>query len=469
MFLGRENELKELNRLYGNKGFQFIIIYGRRRVGKTALIAEFVKDKEHVFYISIERNDKEALADFSAQILNYFPLAKSMLDVFPSWDKAFAYIAEQAGKQSFILAIDEYPYLASGNPSISSILQKYIDTSFQSTNMTLILCGSSMNFMKNQVLGYKSPLYGRRTAQLEITPFDYYDAGSFFPQASLTDKMLAYAVCGGIPQYLNAVAQHGSVQEGIYECFFKKSGALYEEPENLLKQELREPAVYNTLIASIAGGSSKLNDISTKTGEENKKCAKYLKSLMDLQIIHREQPHGIKKERNGIYALSDNMFRFWYRFIPKNVTGIEMGLGKQVLAERVMPEITAHTGRVFEDACRDYMKRMNKNQCLPFTFYDIGRWWGTNVNTKSQEEIDFIADADEKAIFGECKWQNAEVRLDVLQNLQRKSAIFSGYTDKHYFIFSKSGFHGLLKGDSADGHVHLVDLGMMYGGGDGLQ
>jgi hypothetical protein len=462
MFIGREVEILELNRLYDMEGFKFIVMYGRRRVGKTALIAEFAKNKDSILYISIEQNDKAALESFSAKILERFPAAASMLDCFPSWDKAFSYISEQAEKTRVVLAIDEYPYLATGCSSISSILQKHIDTSFKNSNLFLILCGSSMSFMENQVLGYKSPLYGRRSAQFRIEPFDYYDAGLFFPQASFEDKMLAYAVCGGIPMYLNAVAEHGNVTNGICECFLKKSGILYEEPENLLKQELREPAVYNTLIASIARGASRLNEISTKSGEENKKCSKYLKSLLDLQIVCKEQPYQTKQERNSIYILRDNMFRFWYRFIPQNVTNIESGLGKQVFENRIAPNLSAYIGHIFEDVCRDYMRRKNGTGELPFMFNGIGRWWGTNPATKTQEEIDFIADADENVIFGECKWSASKVGLDVLDELKRKSAMFERYTKKNYILFSKTGFRDDVKKYAAERNVKLVELSALY-------
>ena len=462
MFVGRHTELAELDKLYHMKGFRFVVIYGRRRVGKTALISEFIKDKDSIFYISIEQNDKAALGDFSTIVLQRFPDAASVVESFPSWDVAFSYISSQAGDKRIILAIDEYPYLASGNQSISSILQKHIDTGFQSTNLFLILCGSSMSFIENQVLGYKSPLYGRRSAQFHVKPFDYYDSGLFFTKASCEDKMLAYAVCGGIPQYLNAVAEHGGVTDGICECFFKKSGVLYEEPENLLKQELREPTVYNTLIASIAGGASRLNDISTKSGEEGRKCSKYLKSLVDLHILYKEYPYGVDTERKSVYMLSDNMFRFWYRFIPKNVTAIESGLGRQVYEDRVMQGLPTYMGHIFEDVCREYMKRQNGKQILPFMFDGVGRWWGTNPTTRAQEEIDIIAAANDKAIFGECKWLSAEVGMDVLVDLQRKSSLFKQYNEMSYILFSKKGFNRSLADYASENNVMTINLQEMY-------
>lgn len=463
MFLGRKYELSELNSMYKKDGFKFIVIYGRRRVGKTSLISEFCRGKEHIFYIAIEQNDKVALESFSSKVLEKFPTAKSIIDVFPSWDKAFEYISSQAGNQRIILAIDEYPYLVGSNPSISSILQKHIDTGFKTSNIFLLLCGSSMSFMENQVLGYKSPLYGRRTAQFKIEPFDYYESSLFFKDSSNVNKVLAYGAAGGIPQYLATIAETDGVERGIYQSFFKKSGPLYEEPENLLKQELREPAVYNSIITAIANGASRLNEISTKTGEDSKKCSKYLKSLLDLQIVEKEYPQGIKTERSSLYRLKDNMFRFWYRFIPKNITNIESGLGEQVLKTRVMPEISDYLGRVFEDICKEYIIRRNREMTLPFMFNTIGRWWGTNPQTKSQEEIDILAAYQDNAIFGECKWRNEPLGVPVLNELIRKAEILKKYRNNTYILFSKSGFTEelIIEANKRD-NVELIDLNMLF-------
>lgn len=463
MFYGRESELKELNLLYNKAGFKFVVIYGRRRVGKTSLINEFCKGKEGIFYIAIEQNNKAALEGFSAKVFELFPAAKSMIDAFASWDKAFEYIAAQAADKRIVLTIDEYPYLASGNPSISSILQKHIDTSFKDSNIFLLLCGSSMTFMENQILGYKSPLYGRRIAQFKIEPFDYLDSSLFFKEISNENKIFAYGAAGGVPQYLSVIAEEGELSKGICNSFFKKSGNLYEEPHNLLKQELREPAVYNSIITAIAYGSARLNEISTKTGEDSKKCAKYLKSLIELQIVEKEYPQGIKAERNSIYKLKDNMFKFWYRFVPKNVINIESGLGEQAFNMRVLPFISDYLGKIFEIVSAEYLIRRNREMTLPFMFSSIGRWWGTDPRTRSQEEIDILAVYGGQALFGECKWKNEAIGVHVLNDLIEKSGIFNQYEDKFYMLFSKSGFTHELRNKAKEmPTVELVNLDMMF-------
>ncbi|MFZ5967529.1 MAG: ATP-binding protein [Bacillota bacterium] len=463
MFVGRTNELAELNRLYNKDSFEMAVIYGRRRVGKTYLIHEFCKDKKSIFYVAIEQNDKGALESFSEKVLDVFPAARSYIAVFVSWEKAFEYIANQIGDQRIVLVIDEYPYIATGNPSISSVLQKIIDTKFLNTKLFLILCGSSMSFMENQVLGYKSPLYGRRTAQFKIEPFDYLDSSKFFNQYSKEEQLIAYGIVGGVPQYLSNLAKEGSLFDSMYYNFFRKDGHLFEEPSSILKQELREPATYNSIITAIASGASKINEISTKTGEESKKCSKYLSTLIDLHIVKKEHPVGLKTGRNSLYSLRDNMFKFWYKFIPENITNIEADMGKIIIDKKVNPQMPEYMGRIFEDICIQYMIRRNKRLSLFIMFDEIGRWWGNNPMKKRQEEIDVLAQSSNEAIFGECKWRNEPVGIKVLNALIDKSEFLNQYENKYYMLFSKSGFTKDLEDAAANmDNVELVDLGKLF-------
>jgi AAA+ ATPase superfamily predicted ATPase len=320
-----------------------------------------------------------------------------------------------------------------------------------------------MSFMERQVLGYKSPLYGRRNAQLKIEPFDYYDSAAFFENTSFEDKILGYAVTGGIPQYLREINGYNSISEGIQQSFFNKFGSLYEEPQNLLKQELREPAVYNTIIASIANGASKLNDISTKSGEENKKTSKYLTALIQLGIIERELPVGGIGKRNGVYRIKDNMYRFWYKFVPENVTNIESGNYEYVYKNKVEPFLSDYVGRIFEDVCRQFMLRENTKGKLPFVFDKIGRWWGTNPVSRNQEEIDVMAVSKKSAIFCECKWKNELMDMTVLNELKRKAKTFGQYSEKYFYLFSKSGFKSnLTELSKTDDHICLICLADLF-------
>lgn len=463
-FHGRENELNQLNNLYDKDGFKFVVMYGRRRVGKSSLIQEFINQdsKPNISYMAIEQNDKVNLEGFSEVVLSKYAEAKSYLSSFESWDRALDYIISQARDDKLVLFIDEYPYIANSNASISSLLQKFIDLKFKSTNIMLILCGSSMSFMENQVLGLQSPLYGRRDIQFKIEPFDYYDSGLFFENSSNEDKALAYAVTGGIPLYLNKLKNYNSIEDGIKKEFLKKSGSLYDEPRNLLLQELREPYLYNAIITAIASGASRVNDISMRIGEDTKKVSKYLDTLISLKIIKKEFPLNERKERNGIYSITDNLFRFWYRFIPANNVNIESGKADYIYTYRILPALPDYMGHIFEDMCIQYLKRQNSDDVLPFIFDSIGRWWGSNPVEKRQEEIDILAVSEERALFCECKWKNL-IGIDVLNSLISKSTIFPVYKEKYYCLFAKGDFTDELKQSaSTNKNIILFTLNDLY-------
>ena len=218
----------------------------------------------------------------------------------------------------------------------------------------LILCGSSMSYMEDYVLAYKSPLYGRRTAQMKILPFDFADTCRCFTRFSDTDMALIYGIAGGTPQYLLQMDDRLSVDENIKNTFLNPSSSLFEEPENLLKQEVREPALYNAIITAVAGGASRMAEISTKAGEDTSLCSAYLKNLISLGIIYRETPFGEKSSRKSIYVIDDNMFRFWYRFVPENISVIARG-ASELAYKRIEPYLSDYMGSVFEEICRQYL------------------------------------------------------------------------------------------------------------------
>lgn len=295
-------------------------------------------------------------------------------------------------------------------------------------------------FFEKEVLSYKSPLYGRRTAQFKIQPFDFYDSSKFFTNYSIEEKIKVYGVLGGIPQYLLKFNDKLSIEENIKEVILNRTAYLYEEPKNLLKQELREPATYNSIIEAISKGATKLNEISTKTGEPGDKCSKYIKTLLELRIISRETPVGEKENaRRSIYKFEDNLFKFWYRFVFDNVTFIEQEMIDYVYSNKIEPEMSAYLGFIFEEVCIQFLKKKNKNLQLPFIFESIGRWWGSNAIKKRQEEIDILVVNKTDAIFGECKWRNELLDMDVVNALIEKSNLLN-YTKKYYAFFSKSGF-----------------------------
>lgn len=439
MFIGRDNELHELNKLYNEDKFQFSVMYGRRRVGKTTLLTEFCKDKSAIFYVAEEHNNKRNLEKFSDIILSHFGM-KGFIPDFTDWDMAFKYIGKMSENNRLVLVIDEFPYIAHANKSIPSILQNVIDHYLKDTKLFLIICGSSMSFMEKEVLSYKSPLFGRKTSQFKIEPFDFFTSTEFCSNYSDEDKVITYGVLGGIPQYLEKFNYDESVEENIKKSFFNKNSYFYDEPKNILKQELREPMFYNSIIEAIAKGSSKLNEISTKVGETSDKCSKYIKNLCELGILEKEIPIGEKdNSRKTLYRIKDNMFCFWFRFVFGNTELIEQRKIDYIYDNKVEPFINQYLGFVFEEICIQYLRQLNFNDRLPFIFESIGRWWGNNPKKKREEEIDIICKNDDNIMFGECKWRNEPLGIDVVNLLVEKSEIFN-CTNKYYIFFSKSGF-----------------------------
>lgn len=440
MFVGRERELAKLEQLYNSDQFEFAVFYGRRRVGKTTLITEFLKDKPGFYYMAVEGTKKENLAGLSKAILSDAHPSFAAPE-FPEYESLLDYIDNLSSQQKrIIIAIDEFPYLAAAYPAISSMLQSHIDRSWRHGKIFLILCGSSMSFMEEQVLGYKSPLYGRRTAQFKIHPFTFFETCKMLPGFSNEDRAILYGVTGGIPEYLARINQSRSLDEVILSLFFDESGRLFEEPTNLLKQELRDPASYHSIISAIAGGASRLNEIATKTGLESSGCSNQINSLIALGIVVRETPISESStSRKTLYHLQDSMFLFWYRFVRPNASSIIRGIGQSIYEQLVKPQINDYMGLVFEEICRQYLYLPQVYAKLPFPISEVGRWWGNNPAKKRQEEIDLMSIQGDNALFGECKWRNFPVGLEIVQTLLERGSLFY-YPRKWYMIFSKSGF-----------------------------
>ena len=408
MFIGREKELSEFDALYRQDRFQLFVLYGRRRVGKTTFLREFCKDKPCIFYSAEQSNDKLNLEKFSARVFSHY--GETDLEPFASWEKALLYIHRRQSAERLVLVFDEFPYLAAVSPSVLSVLQHLVDHTLKDGKLFVVLCGSYMGFMEKEVLSAKSPLFGRRTGQLHMKPFDYLTSAEFMPGFSNEEKLTLYGAAGGTAMYLGLVNRDKTLAENIEDMFLKPTGYLYEEPQLLLRQEVQEPGVYNAVIEAIAGGASRSGEIAAKAGEEAAKCLKYINTLCELGILHKEIPFGEKSgSRKTIYALLDFMFRFWFRYVAKNRTLIETGAGGAVWRLRVQPDLSVYMGRVFETVCRDFMLRENAAGRLPFLFTDIGRWWGTDTRTRKQAEIDLVASDGKDYIFCECKWRNEKL------------------------------------------------------------
>ena len=455
MFIGREKELKALNNLYNSGKFEFAVIYGRRRIGKTELIKKFIDDKNAIYFMGIESNVKLNLENFSKSILEYSS-GISADTSFANFQVALEYVFQLAEKERIILVIDEYPYVARSSKSLASTLQLLIDKYKDHSKLMLILCGSSMSYMEDHVLAYKAPLYGRRTAQLKLLPFTFEETCNYLGEMSDEDKALMYGAVGGTPQYLLQIDDQRSVEYNIKNTYLNPTSFLYEEPTNLLKQEVREPAIYNAIITAIATGASRMADISAKVGEDTSVCTNYIKNLISLGIVQKETPYSERVSRKTIYFISDNMFRFWYRFVLENNSIIARG-ADDLAYKKIAPFFADYMGKVFEDIATQYLWKLLLTGQSPVEFTSLGRWWGNDPRTRSQTEIDIMGEQDKNsALFAECKWTNEKVDLSVLETLVQRSALFD-YKRVHLFLFAKTGFtKGCIDKATALGNVTLV-------------
>ena len=437
MFIGRERELASLRQLYNSDKFEFVVLYGRRRVGKTALINHFIDGKKAIYFMGVESNAKQNLENFSKSIIEYASGIEAETS-FASFQAALETVFRLSEKERIILAIDEYPYVARASKSLASTLQLLIDKYKDRSKLMLILCGSSMSYMEDHVLAYKAPLYGRRTAQIKLQPFDFEETCRYFGNFSADEKALAYGIVGGTPQYLLQ---------------------LYEEPTNLLKQEVREPAIYTAIITAIATGASRMSEISSKVGEDTNVCSTYLKNLVALGIVQKETPYGEEASKKSIYSIDDNMFRFWYRFVPENASMIARGAADLVY-KRIEPHLPEYMGKVFEEICKQYLWKLLLSSKSPVEFTSLGRWWGNDPVHKCQAEIDIMGEKDkDTALFSECKWTAEKVDLAILETLVVRSELFP-YKNRHFFLFSKSGFtKGCAEKAKKLGNVSLVTYG----------
>ncbi len=454
-FYGRERELKILNDTYNSDKFEFTVIYGRRRIGKTALIREYIKQKSAIYYMAIESDSRLNLEGLSWQV-NQF-INKKTHSQYTSFDNLFRDIAELSKEQRLIFVIDEYPYLAQNYPEISSIIQKFCDNDWRNTKLHLILCGSSMSFMERQVLAAKSPLYGRRTSQIKLKAFNYQETASYLVGMSKQNIAVIHTITGGVAEYLTYVNKKDSLDNNIYNLFLKPESRLFEEPKNLLKQELREPKTYNNIIDAIANGASKNVDIANKSQLKSGAMTNYLDSLIDLGIITKEKPFTDKTGRKSIYRISDGCFRFWYKYVVKYMSAIELGLGKKIYQQYIKDDLSNFMGYGFEVISYDIFDELNANGKLPDLFYARSRWWGNNPMKKQNEEIDIVGESDKYIIFGEAKWTNQKVGVKVLHSLIEKSNIIKTDKIRCYILFSKNGFtEAVIRESMSNKNIILV-------------
>ena len=461
--VGRDRELRVLRGLYDKPGFQFPVVFGRRRVGKTFLLSTFSQGLPCIFFTAVEDSPSINLRNLSREIFAYeHPDSDaSHAPVFSDFQTAFETVFGLARTSRLVVVIDEYPYLAKADPSIPSVLQTLIDRNNEETSLFLVLCGSSLTFMREQVLGAGSPLYGRRTAQIELKPLDFFDARCFFPDATPEDQVTYYGMAGGIPLYLQQFERGLAVADNIEAAFLSPDAFLYEEPLNLLRQEVAKAGAYNSVIGAIANGRTTNNEIATAAGIRSSDLTYYLKELQRIGLVERRVP-VVGSSRRAVYRLRDNLFSFWYRFVLPSQSMIERGMSRRVL-KSIEEHLSEYLGPVFESVSAEWLWRKNAGAELPAEFTELGSWWGNNPTERREEEIDLVGvDEDRVVLVGECKWRNEPAAEDIDDTLQARATLVRADQGVQRYVFSRSGFaRGLRERAKSDERLHLIALGDM--------
>lgn len=446
-FVDREQEMETLLNEYERSGSSLVVLYGRRRVGKTTLISEFIKDKNALFFLASEESETQNCAAFKEKAADFIDNDLLRNADVKSWDTIFKTIMDAHHDSKPVIVLDEFQYLGKSNSAFPSIFQRIWEEILKNQEVMVILCGSLISMMESQTLAYDSPLYGRSTAQIRLRqiPFAYYH--EFFPDKSRKNLIEMYAVTGGVPKYIELFSESRDIYTAIQKCVLNRSGYLYDEPHFLLQQEVSEVGSYFSIIKAIAAGNSKLSAIASVLEIKATSLTKYLKTLIDLDILEREVPiteEKPEKSKRGLYKIKDNYLRFWFAFVYPNRSFIESGHSRIVMNTIHKGLVTNHIGFVYEDVCRERMWDLNAEDAWPFHFTKLGRYW----DNKCEIDITALDLEGRNLILGECKyWQDA-VGLSVLRDLEAKAENVLWEKSKRkvwYVLFGASGFTDELK------------------------
>jgi len=435
MFANRYKELKLLNDEYADDKFSFTVLYGRRRVGKTTLLKEFIADKPSIYFLVTLENFNIVLKRLQDIVADF--LGDSFLKNLELKDikQLFEYLSQKEYEQKLIIIIDEFQYLTKLDNSIPSQFQYIVDELLKNKNIHLVLCGSLISMMYEQTLSYNSPLYGRRTSAIKLEAIEYAYLKEFFPSQSTDELIELYSILYGVPKYLEMFSQSGNIFKSIEKNILNPSGYLYHEPQFILQNEVNEPITYFSILEIIANGEHKLGNIASKLGKNVQNITSFIAKLLELDIIYKDVPvtqTNPLKSKKGLYFIKDNFFRFWFTYVLPYKSQLEMGNTKYVL-KKIKENFNGFVSSVYENLAISYLlKNYNLLKC--------GRWWSKN------EEIDAVGIGEDFLIVAECKYSNKKVGIDILKDLQDKAKkIDNNLPIKHYILFSKSGFTDELK------------------------
>ena len=441
-FVDREQEMETLQSEYNRDGSALVVLYGRRRVGKTTLISEFIKDKNALFFLASEEAEAQNRNAFKEKVAEFIDSDLLRSADIKSWDVLFKSVMDTPFESKPVIVLDEFQYLGKANPAFPSVFQRIWEEILKDKSVMVILCGSLISMMESQTLAYGSPLYGRRTAQIRLQqiPFGYYH--DFFPGKSRRELIEMYAVTGGVPKYIELFSESRDIYSAIQKCVLNRSGYLYDEPHFLLQQEVTEVGSYFSIIKAIAAGNSKLSAISAVLEIKATGLTKYLKTLIDLDILEREVPiteDNPEKSKRGLYKIKDNYLRFWFAFVYPNMSFIESGHSRVVMNKIKKSLVPNHIAFVYEDVCKERMWELNADNVWSFNFTKLGRYW----DAKTEIDIAALDLEGKNLILGECKYWQEPVGVNVLRDLEAKTdSVAWEKNDRKvwYVLFSASGF-----------------------------
>ena len=446
-FLGREKEILDLEKEYARDG-GFVVIYGRRRIGKTTLIKQFIKSKTAFYFLATKEVESQSMKRFAGVIARTTGNSVMQKAAFSDWLDLFQAVADYKPNEKKVLVIDEFPYLVKVNDSFPSILQNAWDEILKDSNVMLILCGSLISMMKKHALSYESPLYGRRTAQMRIAPLPFTTVYEN-QKLSFEEAAEQYSITGGVPKYMEFFSDGQPLYEQIKENVLSKNGFLYEEPNFLLTDEVQVPTNYFSIIKVIADGNHKLGTIAGILGLETSALTPYLKTLSELGFIEKQVPvteKNAEKTRKGLYFISDNFLRFWFRYVYPYKGELELDNIQISLDELNKDFREKFVAFAYEDICKEIFARLCSDKAIDFTPSKIGSYWLNDKSGNTQIDVMAVDTVNKRLFAGECKYHNQPIDADVYFELVKKvdnsseiKSAFKGYT-VIYGVFSKSGF-----------------------------
>ncbi len=468
-FFGRNRELGLLDKLHQRKTAQFLILYGRRRIGKTALIEQWTRkslqEQDYLYWMATQTSTTNQLRDFSQAILRFIepetPISSSFS--YESWDTALARVAQLSTQHRFVLILDEITYVMQANPEFPSLLQRAWDQTLKNRNIFLILTGSLAGIIQRSALDYQSPLYGRATATLKLRPLSFGALPTLLPAMTTEERVAVYAITGGIPAYLELFDDSQTIIENLSDHFITPTNVMLNDAVFLLREQLDEPRNYMALLEAVANGSHKLTDIAKSAGLERSNANKYLTILRELGYIERVVPATVQhpeRSRRGRYVFTDAYLRFYFRFLRPYLGDIERGRFNRVI-NLLNDHLTDFIGTyTFEELCQEWLDEKADRAELPFELDRVGSHW----SKAAQIDIVGINWRTKQILFGECKWGRQTVGSSVIDKLVAQSAKAipgKGNWQQGYIIFSRSPLTNPAQKRIADQEMMHISIGQL--------